>query len=78
MLFSAVTKIGQFEIERVDGSKVTYTIKPFDIRIMEEVNGLPKDLNHVENINRQIAIFCPEYQAEDLHGIPINTLTEMV
>lgn len=80
MLFSAVKSLGEIEIQKEDGTVVKYTIKPFDYRVMKQVSelGKDKDADRADELSKQISIFCPEYNADDLNGIPINTLTEMV
>lgn len=77
MIFKACKLIGEFQIERLDGSTVKYTVKPFDADRMDEVNALPK-VEGKEGIFQQIRLFCEEFDESDFKGIPINTLTDML
>lgn len=80
MIFEALTTIGTFEIKILDGTKVKYTIVPFDVRKMKEVEALGADaeLSNVDRILAQIKIFCPEFDESHFEGIPVESLTQML
>jgi hypothetical protein len=78
MIFKAMESMGSFEIETLNFGKVKYSIRPFDADIMEIIQSLPKDLDSIAMLEKQMEAFCPEFERKHLEGVPINTLAEMV